>query len=294
MAAKARDKRTSAKKSSAKKRPARKPASGKRRAAKKASPKKKAAKRKPARKKTVRKGTAKAKKKAAKKPAKRAAKKTAKRTAKKPTKRAAKKRAKKTPKRTAKAPAKKRTTAPRKKSKFAITGAPKARRREVPPGVRIEKPQGQAASGARAEAPPPKLTAKELRELRGQLQEKRDNILSEIRHEVGDSLSRTSVVRTDAADRASDVYDGSVSYEVAATGHKDLQEIQAALDKIDNKTYGVCEGCGGAISASRLKAKPFATLCAACREQIEREGPGGGGDTIWGFLDADATDNAEE
>ena len=43
-----------------------------------------------------------------------------------------------------------------------------------------------------------------------------------------------------------------------------LNEIDAALAKFDNGTYGRCEECGGPISDARLEAKPAARTCIDC------------------------------
>lgn len=46
-----------------------------------------------------------------------------------------------------------------------------------------------------------------------------------------------------------------------------LSDIDAALARFDNGTYGVCESCGGAISEARLEAMPAARRCITCASQ---------------------------
>lgn len=48
-----------------------------------------------------------------------------------------------------------------------------------------------------------------------------------------------------------------------------LFQIERALGKIEDATYGQCESCSEQISAGRLKASPFTTLCLACKEEQE-------------------------
>ena len=43
-----------------------------------------------------------------------------------------------------------------------------------------------------------------------------------------------------------------------------LSDVEAALVKLDNGTFGVCEGCGGQIPPGRLEAMPGAKLCMDC------------------------------
>lgn len=50
-----------------------------------------------------------------------------------------------------------------------------------------------------------------------------------------------------------------------------LKQIDDALDKIDENTYGFCEECGVKIPRARLKVVPFAKYCVECKEAIERE-----------------------
>jgi DnaK suppressor protein len=41
-------------------------------------------------------------------------------------------------------------------------------------------------------------------------------------------------------------------------------EIDAAMERLDTGTYGLCEGCGGAIGEGRLDARPVARTCIQC------------------------------
>jgi DnaK suppressor protein len=52
---------------------------------------------------------------------------------------------------------------------------------------------------------------------------------------------------------------------------KELNEIEDALKRIENKTYGICEMCDETIALGRLRAKPFAKFCTPCREIYEVE-----------------------
>ena len=49
-----------------------------------------------------------------------------------------------------------------------------------------------------------------------------------------------------------------------------LREIDYALEKIKNETYGICEGCGIEIPEERLCAIPWTRFCAKCAEQYEQ------------------------
>lgn len=49
-----------------------------------------------------------------------------------------------------------------------------------------------------------------------------------------------------------------------------LKKIDGALFKIKNGTFGICEECDGEIEINRLRARPVATQCIACKEEEER------------------------
>jgi RNA polymerase-binding transcription factor DksA len=51
---------------------------------------------------------------------------------------------------------------------------------------------------------------------------------------------------------------------LVGTLRETLAEIEAALEKFDNGSYGRCERCGGEIGAARLEAMPAARLCITC------------------------------
>ena len=68
----------------------------------------------------------------------------------------------------------------------------------------------------------------------------------------------------DSADRAIERENDEVLEEFGTTGLKELQAIDAALDRIAAGTFGVCAKCGEAISPARLAAVPHAALCEEC------------------------------
>jgi DnaK suppressor protein len=51
---------------------------------------------------------------------------------------------------------------------------------------------------------------------------------------------------------------------LAGNLRESLTDVEAALVKLDNGTFGVCEGCGQPIAHDRLEAKPAAKLCMEC------------------------------
>jgi DnaK suppressor protein len=72
------------------------------------------------------------------------------------------------------------------------------------------------------------------------------------------------------ADTATETYDRELDYTLEENSEHVLSEIEAALKRIEEGTYGICTGCGREIAPERLEARPRATLCIGC--QRVREG----------------------
>ncbi|MDD3323760.1 MAG: RNA polymerase-binding protein DksA [Sulfurospirillaceae bacterium] len=74
----------------------------------------------------------------------------------------------------------------------------------------------------------------------------------------------------DEADHAAVSTDRLIEQAISAQQMKELGEIEFALNKIRNKTYGICEMCEEEIGFQRLKVKAHAKYCIVCREIIEK------------------------
>ncbi len=179
---------------------------------------------------------------------------------------------------------------------FKVDLPKKTTKRKIAPGVMIDNNKEQTKTSKRSKTvkPPKKLTAAQLREVAEKIKEKRDMILKEIKHQLGDARSRNETLKPDAFDRATDVYDSSVSHEMVRAGNLELIEIEAALLKIKKKTYGKCDECKCAISSARLKVKPYASYCSMCKEELEKNrSSSGDNNDIAGYLALDDIDDVE-
>jgi DnaK suppressor protein len=58
---------------------------------------------------------------------------------------------------------------------------------------------------------------------------------------------------------------------VSADLHEVLQQVNAALERMDQGTYGVCQRCGKPINPERLEAFPYVTYCIDCQTFLERQ-----------------------
>jgi DnaK suppressor protein len=57
---------------------------------------------------------------------------------------------------------------------------------------------------------------------------------------------------------------------IIASQQERIRQIDDAITRISNKTYGICEMCDELIPIGRLKVKPFAKYCIDCREEFEK------------------------
>jgi RNA polymerase-binding protein DksA len=72
------------------------------------------------------------------------------------------------------------------------------------------------------------------------------------------------------ADTATETYDRELDYTLEENSEHLLAEIDAALKRIEEGTYGTCTNCGQPIALERLEALPWATLCIDCKRDLER------------------------
>ena len=57
---------------------------------------------------------------------------------------------------------------------------------------------------------------------------------------------------------------------LTASAQRTLEEVDAALERLADGTYGVCQNCGRPIASARLAARPTATLCVDCAQRAAR------------------------
>lgn len=69
-------------------------------------------------------------------------------------------------------------------------------------------------------------------------------------------------------DQAPLLHEQFVSFQMQSLDRQILQQIDAALDRLDTGEYGVCLECGEAISPKRLAAIPWARYCIECQERL--------------------------
>jgi len=89
---------------------------------------------------------------------------------------------------------------------------------------------------------------------------------------VADAERPIDLATHDFADEATDALNHDLAASVLQATDEVLEEIDAALERIENGTYGVCERTGAAIPEQRLMAVPWTRYSAAAEAELERLG----------------------
>lgn len=99
--------------------------------------------------------------------------------------------------------------------------------------------------------------------------------LEQERERLDQAPSRRSEI---AAERAGDSLDEVQRHEAVVlavhaldASHERRMQVQAALDKMREGDYGLCEDCEDSINPKRLSAAPWARLCISCQSEAETD-----------------------
>lgn len=86
-----------------------------------------------------------------------------------------------------------------------------------------------------------------------------------------EDMTDTASDYVDPGDRATTESDRSFNLLLRTRERKLVHKIHEAIERLEEGTYGICEGCGENIGVPRLKARPVTTLCIKCKALQETE-----------------------
>ena len=117
-------------------------------------------------------------------------------------------------------------------------------------------------------------TAAELRDIEHELREDASRLAGEL---VAAEVGLADLIRDsgdgagdDQADAGSKTFEREHEMSLANNARDMLQQVEHALDRLANGTYGTCDTCATPIGKGRLQAFPRATLCLSCKQAEER------------------------
>ncbi len=102
--------------------------------------------------------------------------------------------------------------------------------------------------------------------LRGDVNQMADAALNKSRSEANGDLSSMPI---HMADIGSDNFEQEFTLSLMESEGGTLEQIEAALERIEDGEYGQCEECGVRIPKTRLNALPYATMCVKCASRME-------------------------
>ena len=97
-----------------------------------------------------------------------------------------------------------------------------------------------------------------------------ENLHEDHKGSMADESGEEAVFDNHLADTATETYDRELDYTLEENSEHVLSDIDAALKRIEDGTYGVCTNCAKQIPEERLEARPWATLCIGCQRDRER------------------------
>ena len=100
--------------------------------------------------------------------------------------------------------------------------------------------------------------------------EMRERLLAERGEHLSEAAEPTERHSTHMADSASDELARELALSCLSAEADELYEIEAALERIANGTYGICEQTGACIPAARLRAIPWTRYVAAAKRRLEK------------------------
>ena len=123
---------------------------------------------------------------------------------------------------------------------------------------------------ATSAARPPKLTKKELERYRRLLEEKKNSLSADLAKTRDAEEETTEEATQDIADKAVSSYTREFLYSLSDADRNTLLQIDQALTRIEEGTYGTCLNCGTAMAEKRLNAVPWTPYCIDCQELAEK------------------------
>ncbi|HXG62932.1 MAG TPA: TraR/DksA C4-type zinc finger protein [Planctomycetota bacterium] len=116
------------------------------------------------------------------------------------------------------------------------------------------------------------LAPEELERFEALLRERRTELLERLGRLERESTSETGEISTlpnHLADLGTDQFEQTLALELRSEEARELREIDEALARLREGTYGRCEDCGRPIARERLEAIPYARQCRNCRLKEE-------------------------
>ena len=115
------------------------------------------------------------------------------------------------------------------------------------------------------------MTRKELNVFKKQLLSQKVLLLQGISTKMKGSPKPGDPEGGDVCDIATSDRERELTLRLSERGREKLKEIEEALERIEDGSFGTCEQCEAKIPKGRLKVMPFSTTCVACKSKQEKQ-----------------------
>ncbi len=113
------------------------------------------------------------------------------------------------------------------------------------------------------------MKEKQLKKFKAQLEEMKEKIITDVEQTLSEMTSQNGNI-PDPNDRATVESDRNFELRIRDRERKLMNKIEEALGRIDDGSYGICDGCGEDIAVKRLEARPVAKFCIDCKTKQEQ------------------------
>ncbi len=115
------------------------------------------------------------------------------------------------------------------------------------------------------------MTRKELNVFKKQLLSQKVLLLQGISAKMKGSPKTGDPEGGDVCDIASSDRERELTLRLSERGREKLRQIEEALERVEDGSFGTCEQCEAKIPKGRLKVMPFSTTCVACKSKQEKQ-----------------------
>jgi DnaK suppressor protein len=114
------------------------------------------------------------------------------------------------------------------------------------------------------------MEKRRLEHFKKRLQEKQHDVMRAVSRNQQDGRLADEEATQDVADKAINSYTKEFLFHLSNADRNLLQQVDEALARIREGSYGLCITCGNEVNPKRLEAVPWARYCIACQEKVER------------------------
>lgn len=122
-----------------------------------------------------------------------------------------------------------------------------------------------------------KFSKEILEELKAKLLEEKSNVEKELmelkedlHHHTQSEISGEDIYEDDYAESGTATFEREKDLSIELSLKETMGQIEKALERIENDTYGICQRCRKPIETDRLRAIPYVELCIQCKTKEEK------------------------